>query len=382
MASADQSGCLNAPSTTVTGRVLALTSAWLVIVNVFALLAFNRLNLAPDTAFAWMDPGSVTPVPQSWDIVGLHSRWDSYWYLDVARNGYYLRGPTLSNVVFFPLYPLLMRALAPLCGGDFVLSGWILSSVFLFLSVYMLARLVREFHPGIDPCLPVVFLLAHPMAFFLNAVYSESLFLFLSLVMVYFARRGEFFKAALAAALASATRVAGVFLCVLLLVEFLRAHGWRGLLSPRVLPLALAPAGIVLFFLHHWYRFGDFFLYLNAQVVYGRDFSMELQDFIARNNANLANTALDLFYAAATLLLAAVALRVRLSYGIYMLVSLGVALGSGTVLGVARYGMVLFPIHLIGAAIRSPVGRAAWLFGSVLLLALNIICFVHHYWAC
>jgi Ca2+/H+ antiporter len=65
-----------------------------------------------------------------------------------------------------------------------------------------------------------------------------------------------------------------------------------------------------------------------------------------------------------------------------MLVSLGVALGSGTVLGVARYGMVLFPIHLIGAGIRSPVGRAAWLLGSVLLLALNIICFVHHYWAC
>ena len=382
MASAAQNGCLHTPSTTVTGRVLLLTAAWMVIVNLFALIAFNRLNLAPDTAFAWMDPGSVTPVPQSWDIVELHNRWDSYWFLDVARNGYYLRGPTLSNVVFFPLYPLLIRTLAPLCGGDFVLSGWILSSVFLFLSVYMLARLVREFHPGIDPCLPAVFLLAHPMAFFLNAVYSESLFLFLSLAMVYFARRGEFFKAALAAALASATRVAGVFLCVLLLVEFLRAHGWRGLLSPRVLPLALAPAGIVLFFLYHWYRFGDFFLYLNAQVVYGRDFTMDLQDFIARNNANLANTVLDLFYAATTLLLAAIALRVRLSYGLYMLVSLGVALGSGTVLGVARYGMVLFPIHLIGAGIRSPVGRAAWLFGSALLLALNVICFVHHYWAC
>jgi len=381
MASADQNGCLNAPSTTVTGRVLALTAAWLVIVNVFALLAFNRLNLAPDTAFAWMDAGSVTPALQSWDIVELHNRWDSYWFLDVARNGYYLRAPTLSNVVFFPLYPLLIRALAPLCGGDFVLSGWILSSVFLFLSVYMLARLVREFHPGIDPCLPTVFLLAHPMAFFLNAVYSESLFLFLSLVMVYFARRGEFFKAALAAALASATRVAGVFLCVLLLVEFLRARGWRGLFSRQVLPLALAPAGIFLFFLHHWYRFDDFFLYLNAQTVYGRSFVINPADFDIHNNPDLANTALDLFYTATSLLLALLALRVRLSYGLYMMASLGVALGSGTVLGVARYGMVLFPIHLIGAGIRSPVGRAAWLLGSVLLLALNIICFVNHYWA-
>jgi Ca2+/H+ antiporter len=64
-----------------------------------------------------------------------------------------------------------------------------------------------------------------------------------------------------------------------------------------------------------------------------------------------------------------------------MLVSLGIALGSGSFLGAARYSMVLFPIHLIGAGVGSAVGRSAWLFGSVLLLALNIICFVNHYWA-
>jgi len=43
--------------------------------------------------------------------------------------------------------------------------------------------------------------------------------------------------------------------------------------------------------------------------------------------------------------------------------------------------MVLFPIYFIAAGIRSSVGRSAWLFGSALLLALNIICFVNHYWA-
>jgi hypothetical protein len=43
--------------------------------------------------------------------------------------------------------------------------------------------------------------------------------------------------------------------------------------------------------------------------------------------------------------------------------------------------MVMFPIHLIGAGLHSTVGRGAWLFGSALLLALNIIRFVNHYWA-
>jgi hypothetical protein len=63
-----------------------------------------------------------------------------------------------------------------------------------------------------------------------------------------------------------------------------------------------------------------------------------------------------------------------------MLVSLGIALSSGSVLGIARYSMVLFPIYFIAAGIRSPVGRSAWLLGSTLLLALDIIRFVNHYW--
>lgn len=35
---------------------LAMVAAWLVVINLFALLAFNRLNLAPDTSMDWMSP--------------------------------------------------------------------------------------------------------------------------------------------------------------------------------------------------------------------------------------------------------------------------------------------------------------------------------------
>ena len=364
-------------------RGLAMVAAWLVIVNIFALLAFNRLNLAPDTSVEWMSPQTVAPVQPNWNVIDLHNRWDSYWYLDIAKNGYYLRGEKdQANVVFFPLYPMLVRMAAPLAGGNLVLAGWMVSSVFLALAVCMLVRLTREFHPGIDPTRPALFLLVYPAAFFLNAVYSESLFLFLSLAMVFWARRGNFWLAAVFAGLASATRVAGVFLFVLLLVEFIQAHGWRGLFTRRVWPLTLAPVGILAFFLYHWIAFGDFLLYLKVQCAYGRDFAMDASDFEFRNGPDLVVTVLDWFFIAGAILMGIIALiRLRLSYGVYMLVSLGIALGSGSFLGAARYSMVLFPIHLIGAGIGSTVGRGAWLFGSVLLLALDIICFVNHYWA-
>jgi len=363
-------------------RSLSMVAVWLVIVNLFALLAFNRLNLAPDTAFDWMTPGAVAQVQQSWDPIELHNRWDSYWYLDIARNGYYLRGEKeIANVVFFPLYPLLVRLAGPVAGGDLVLAGWMLSCLFLVLAVVMLTRLSQEFHPDIDPTLPAAFLLAYPAAFFLNAVYSESLFLFLSLATVFWALKRNFMIASLWAALASATRVAGVFLFVVLFIEFVQANGWRALLTRRVWPLAVAPLGALAFCTYHWIAFGDFFLYLKVQSFFGRDFEMEAGDFLVRNNPDLANTVLDLAYTAVAILLGVIALRqLRLSYGVYMLVSLGIALSSGSVLGIARYSMVLFPIYFIAAGIRSPVGRGAWLLGSTLLLALDIIRFVNHYW--
>lgn len=366
-----------------TRRALALTAAWLVIVNLFALVAFNRLNLAPDNALEWMSSQSVTPVHPNWNIINLHNRWDAYWYLDIAQEGYYLRGKKdIANVVFFPLYPLLVHLAGSCMGGNFVLAGWIVSSVFLMLAVVMLTRLVQDFHSDIDPGRPAVFLLAYPTAFFLNAVYSESLFLFLSLSMVFFTLRRNFPLAGICAALASATRISGLFLLVLLLIEYVQAYGVRALFTRRVWPLALAPVGALAFFTYHWFAFGDFFLYLKVQSFYGRDFDLESSYFDIRNNADMAHTLLEMIFTAATILFALIALwRFRLSYGVYMLVSIGIALSSGTTLGISRYSMVMFPIHLIGAGLRSEVGRSTWLLCSTLLLALNIICFVNHYWA-
>jgi hypothetical protein len=363
-------------------RNLLLLCAWLIIVNIFALLALNRLNLRPDTAFEWMDPRIFRP-RQGWDIIGLHNRWDSYWFLDVAQKGYYLRGPDdFANVAFFPLYPLTMRLVGTLTGGNLVLAGWMVSSVFLALAVVMLTRLVRQFHPAMDPLWPVAFLLVFPTAFFLNAVYSESMFLFFSLAMFHHALQGRFPLAALFAALASGTRMAGVFLVAPLIVEFVKAKGGRALLSRSAWPLALAPAGAFFYFLYHYFSFGDFFLYLKIQDRWGRDFSTEAVDFSIRNNPDLVNTAFDMADAAAAVVLGLIALRrLRLSYGIYILVSVGIVLTSGTTLGIERYIMVLFPIYLVAAGFQSVVVKSAWLLGSSLMLALNIIRFVNHYWA-
>ena len=49
-----------------------------------------------------------------------------------------------SNVAFFPLYPLTVKAAAGCWAGDYLLAGCCLSSAFLFGGLVFLYRLVRD----------------------------------------------------------------------------------------------------------------------------------------------------------------------------------------------------------------------------------------------
>ena len=68
--------------------------------------------------------------------------------------------------------------------------------------------------------LVVLLLLLFPTSIFFNAVYTESLFLLLSVASVYFIRKGRYREAGILGFLAALTRVTGVLLFVLAAVEF------------------------------------------------------------------------------------------------------------------------------------------------------------------
>src|SRR3989338_5604336 len=221
---------------------------WLLVVNIFALLVSNRFNLKSDTAYAWIYPLKTTQ-EQSWNPILLHARWDSFWYIDIVKNGYHLTsGNTLSNIVFFPLYPLLIYIITPLAGMNFALAGWFVSIFSLIGAVIIFYKLLQEFHPTIDPETPIFYLLIFPTAFFLNAVYSESLFLFLSLLTFYYALKGRFEISGIFGFLAALTRVTGILLFVPIFWEFYKKKGKGKILSFSFLPILFIPLGTVIFF--------------------------------------------------------------------------------------------------------------------------------------
>ena len=365
--------------------VIIIFLIWLTIINVFALFSLNRFNLEGDTAYTWIDPGQFYQ-EQKWDIASLHARWDSFWYLDIAQNGYSLGDNPwgLYNIVFFPLYPLLIKITSFVTAGNFVLSGWILSIVFLLLALFYFFRLVREFHPEINPYLPIIFLLIFPTAFFLNAVYTESLFLFLSLAAFYYGLKKKFVAAGVFGLFASLTRVTGILLFVPLIWEYFKNYNFKlkSVFNLKILPIFLIPLATFGFFLYHYFKFGNFFLFFEVEKNWGRAFILQKGHFEFFSNPAIVNFLLDvLFVIFALIVIYFVFKKLRVSYGLYMLATIAIALSTGTLMSIGRYILVLFPIYILLASIKNQYLQQAWAFVSILLLALYTILLVNNYWA-
>lgn len=222
-----------------------------------AIAIFGENEVARHT----LDPSGVTAPFHSGvlnTLVAPAARWDSAWYLQIAAHGYY--SPASSN--FFPLYPLLVHVVEPVF-GSMMFAGIAISLTAMVGALLLLDRLVR-LDLGEDAArLTLLLVAAYPMSVFLSAVYTESLFLLLTVACIYAARRERWALAGLCGGLATATRSDGLALLVPLILLYLygprartptrTAAAWwvpRFRLQRSVLWLALVPAGIAGYMLY------------------------------------------------------------------------------------------------------------------------------------
>lgn len=140
-------------------------------------------------------------------------RADALHYTEIATNGYAATGETRYFIVFFPLFPLAMRALAMLI-GDYFLSAILVNHLFLYLACVYLYKLGCLDY-GRDIALRAVrYILVFPVAFFFRIPYTESLFLLVSVLCFYHCRKNQCLCAGFFGLLAALTRMTGI-LCVL-----------------------------------------------------------------------------------------------------------------------------------------------------------------------
>jgi len=331
------------------------------------------------------------------------ARWDSAWYLVIARYGYHpaLGAYTSSRDAFFPLYPLGVRTLSEL-GVPAVAAGVALSIAALAAALYGLHRLMtlelraRGAARSADAAGLAVLLCAFaPMAFFFSAVYSESLYLALSVGLFWSARSGRWAWVGVLGALAGATRSTGLVLALPALLiylygpredraaDFVREGGLARLL-PRyrvrreALWLCMLPAGVVAYGAYLGIAGGDPLAPLHAQDVWGRHFAGPLvgawegaeaafegaRQLLSFQRAHLYypaggespfvsaghNLVQFAFLAAAIPALVGVLRRLPLAYGAYVFAALALALSypvrTQPLMSLPRFLLVLFPLTM------------------------------------
>jgi Gpi18-like mannosyltransferase len=154
-------------------------------------------------------------------FVHIWARWDALHFFSIAEHGYTGAGAEPHATAFFPGFPLALRlgmalGLSPVTAGLAVsaLASWI---AFAFL--FELAELDVGSGAGRRA---VLYLALFPTGVFLIAPYSEALFLAGAIPAFFYARRGRWALAGVPAAVAVATRAAGLFVLAGLVLEFFR----------------------------------------------------------------------------------------------------------------------------------------------------------------
>ena len=390
--------------------------------------AFNPPGVT--RGFGWL--GDLLAAPAA--------RWDAAWYLVIAHYGYSpnLGSYTSARTAFFPLYPLGLHAIT-LSGLPPVLAGVLLSLLALSLSLYGIHRLTVLERPlsgrsGVlrPPArdvarLAVLITAFAPMAFYFSAVYSESLYLALSVGLFLCARRGRWAATGALGALAAATRSAGVVLLVPALIlylygpredrapDLLTAVRWRPAYRLRrdFLWLGLVPAGLGVYMAYLAGSGGDALMPFHAQAVWSRHFAGPYvgvwdgakvafegvrQLFSQGHRVYFPaaggspdidaghNLMLLAFLLAAVPMIVGVLRMLPLAYGVYVILALALPLSypvaSQPLMSLPRFLVVLFPLSIWLAAwlTAHPRARVPALMGSGLLMAFFVAQFATWHW--
>jgi hypothetical protein len=344
----------------------------------FALLylQFRRTDMTDNyTAFVFVPDGSTRAERLSEARRSFSSRlapYDGQLYLDIAAKGYRVHGGPPSsdsdakqgNYAFFPLFPAILRALGRTF-GDPVPAALVMDLLLSSLALAFVWKLAGEM--GVSSSVTCGLMLAFPAAIFQYVLYTESLFLFLSVSFWIFLRRRRWFSAALVGFLGGLCRPQGVLLIFLAAESFLPGRqAAQGERPPRLRPttwcVAIAPAlGLATVMLINLQATGSVWSFLEVQGNWGRHIDVDsvlgsARELLRRDGAlaDLGGTVFGL------VVLPLVWKRLPAPLALYATASVLMPLATGRVLSMGRFMSVSFPHFLALARLLESHRKVAW----------------------
>lgn len=376
------------------GAAAGMVAAWRGATWLFALLA------------SYLGPGVYPPGSPAEFFTRALAQGEALWHVWIGERGYYFAGADPSTAAFTPLYALLIGAVVPFVPSR-IAAGAIVSHAALVAALASLIALARLDCDRPAALRAAAAVLLWPAAFFLGTVAPESTLLLAVTAALYHARQGQWWAAAVWGGLAGVARGTGLLVVLPLLVEaWTQTRGQTARDRLRgLLPLGLVPLPFLGFLAYLEWRTGALRAYFLAQealdhgaildrrgpdtaralINWARGFGpldagyppsipFALQDFPA-----LVDLAAYALFATLGLWLL---LRVRVSYGLFVLAGAAAMFTVWGLPGGARHLMMLAPafIALASWTRREAAACIAATFGA-LFLALTAFAYVNGFWA-
>ncbi|MBI2599427.1 hypothetical protein HYW43_00720, partial [Candidatus Daviesbacteria bacterium] len=313
------------------------------------------------------------------DFIKNLANWDGGHYLGIA-DGY----DKAFQYVFFPLYPILINLVSKFT-GSFLTAGLLVSLVSIFLAVNILYNLVKsEFgkeHAGKS----LLALLFFPLSFHFLTVYTESLFLFLTLATFLFARNRKFLPATLCAGLASATRLAGLATVLSLVLSVYLTEG----INRKNWWVIFSPLGFLMYVSYLYIQTGDPFYFVSGQsafwqgglVLPGSAVVHSLRQILTTDSV-ISNFRVLLDFAFTTFGIFTVwkvLKKLSLDYAIFSIASLILPMFSPTIAAMPRYLLTIFPIFIVWGFYKNEYLNLAYQVIALMLLSVYAILFINGY---
>ncbi len=330
---------------------------WRIAITIIVILAIKYIPLSGINFFGGKYINYITnPLFWGW------ANFDGEHYLSIAMFGY-----KDLQLAFFPMYPFFMNIVSKFIGSStasYVWSGLIISNLFLLGSLQLLYKLAKlDFSEKVAK-LSVILLLLFPTSFFLGSVYTESLFLFLSLSTYYLYRKDKFLIAGLVGILMTLTRLYGIFIIVMICVDILiKIINFRKIVKQKIYLIGISILGIGSYMIYCWKTKGDMLAFYSLQTNVGEHRSLDLimlpQVFYRYALKIIPNLTWSyppvvfttLFEFGIALLFLLVILfsfrKTRWDYWVYITLGYLVPTLTGSFSSLPRYVIVLFPAFIL-----------------------------------
>lgn len=348
-------------------RLITLFVPWLVITLLF-----------PDGAH----PNFINFTRDAWN------RWDAPHYLYLAKYWYTNVGDEANFIVFFPLYPSILKLFT---GLNIALGSIALSIGFFTAGAYYFYKLICIDYPEKIARWATIAMAIFPTAYFFNAPYTESLFLFVFAVSMYSARQEKWVLAGIFTALCCLTRPFGILVLPAVLTEWFFSKDR----SIKFLPIIILPSVFAVLG----------YLYLNSNI-YGNPFAFQqiletnwqkhmMSPFLSiastwkiAFSGGLTNYGIMVGWAEAItiticwLLIPFVVWKLRKSWAVFYILSVVLFSSTSFILSTPRYILSIPPFFvLIALAEKNYFFKIIWRFVSIALLISFAIVFARGQWA-